>query len=98
MEPYDFYRYTPYGLSYLAEKSGFEVIASTPTCGFWATWVQRLTDTIIINYMCGCAKWTVRLMTLFLAPFLLCGYGIDKIFGRRGDTLDNLLVVIKSHD
>ncbi len=39
-EPRDFYRYTKYGLKYLFEKSGFEVLEIKPLSGFWVTFGQ----------------------------------------------------------
>ena len=39
-EPRDFYRYTKYGLKYLFEKAGFEVLKLTPLSGFWVTFGQ----------------------------------------------------------
>lgn len=95
-EPHDFYRYTKYGLKYLSEKSNFEVIEITPTCGFWATFTQRMADTVIYTYACGQSKWIVRFLSILLAPVLLTGYVLDRLFGRRGDTLDHVLVAKKS--
>ncbi len=39
-EPRDFYRYSKYGLKYLFEKAGFEIIQITPLSGFWVTFGQ----------------------------------------------------------
>ena len=36
-EPRDFYRYIKYGLRYLFEKVGFEVVVLHPCGGFWVT-------------------------------------------------------------
>lgn len=92
LEPYDFYRYTQHGLRYLAERSGLEVIEVTPTCGLWATLTQRLADTIIHTYAAECSLWMIKLLSLLLAPLLMMGYGLDKLLGKRGDTLDHVLV------
>lgn len=35
--PYDYFRYTPYGLKYMFEKAGFRDIHIQPTCGFYTT-------------------------------------------------------------
>ena len=94
-EPHDFYRFTMYGLFYLAQKSGLEVLDVTPTSGFWATFVQRLTDTIISNYVGGRSQWVTEVVSLLLAPLLVVGYGLDKVFGKRGDTLDHVMVARK---
>jgi len=39
-EPRDYYRYSKYGLKYLFEKTGFEVLEITPLSGFWVTFGQ----------------------------------------------------------
>jgi len=92
MEPYDFYRYTKYGLRYLAEKSGLEVIEVAPTCGLWATLAQRFADTVIYTYAVGRSRWVVEILSLLLAPVLMVGYGLDKLFGKQGDALDNVMI------
>jgi UDP-N-acetylmuramyl pentapeptide phosphotransferase/UDP-N-acetylglucosamine-1-phosphate transferase/ubiquinone/menaquinone biosynthesis C-methylase UbiE len=35
--PHDYFRFTPYGLRYLAEKAGFEIVAVAALAGFWVT-------------------------------------------------------------
>lgn len=39
--PYDFYRYTSYGLHYMFEKAGFKAIEIYPTTGFWVMWTLK---------------------------------------------------------
>jgi SAM-dependent methyltransferase len=41
-EPRDFYRFSKYGLKYLFEKAGFEIIEVRPLSGFWVTFGQLL--------------------------------------------------------
>ncbi len=41
-EPRDFYRYSKYGLRYLFEKTGFDVLEIIPLSGFWVTFGQLL--------------------------------------------------------
>jgi SAM-dependent methyltransferase len=94
-EPHDFYRYTKYGMRYLAEKGGLEVIEVTPTCGLWATVAQRLADTVIYTYAVGRSKWVIKTLSLLLAPVLMVAYGLDRIFGKHGDTLDHVMVARK---
>ena len=36
--PYDFFRYTPYGLKYMFEKAGFVNIEVEATTGFFSIW------------------------------------------------------------
>lgn len=94
LEPYDFYRYTRYGLGYLADRAGLAVIEIAPTCGLWATLAQRLADTLAHTYthVHRPAYFAVRIIA---APLLLCGYLLDRSLGPRGDTLDNVLVARK---
>ncbi len=40
--PYDFYRYTRYGLQYMFEKAGFADICIYPMTGFWVMWTLKL--------------------------------------------------------
>jgi len=39
-EPRDFYRYSKYGLKYLFEKVGFEIVELKALSGFWVTFGQ----------------------------------------------------------
>tara|TARA_Y100000996_G_scaffold406607_1_gene383150 strand:- start:2258 stop:2977 length:720 start_codon:yes stop_codon:yes gene_type:complete len=41
-EPRDFYRYSKYGLRYLFEKTGFEIVELNALSGFWVTFGQLL--------------------------------------------------------
>lgn len=41
-EPRDFYRYSPYGLRYLLEQAGFEVVEVVPLSGAWTTFALEL--------------------------------------------------------
>jgi SAM-dependent methyltransferase len=40
--PWDYYRYTCYGLKYMLEQAGFGDIAVYPTTGFWSMWLLKL--------------------------------------------------------
>lgn len=39
--PYDFYRYTPYGLKYMLEKAGFVNVVVEPQSGFFTMWILK---------------------------------------------------------
>ena len=41
-EPYDYFRYTPYGLNYLLQKAGFREIEIYPIGGFFTMWLLKL--------------------------------------------------------
>lgn len=67
-QPRDFYRYTAYGLAYLFEKNGFEVVGTYPLSGFWLTF-----GTGFNYYLQGYRRfwnalkigWLIRLLTRF---------------------------------
>jgi len=39
--PYDYYRYTQYGLQYMFEKAGFVDVQIHPQTGFWTMWALK---------------------------------------------------------
>lgn len=39
--PYDYYRYTRYGLEYMFEKAGFTDVQVLPQTGFWVMWTLK---------------------------------------------------------
>jgi SAM-dependent methyltransferase len=39
--PYDFFRYTPYGLKYMFEKAGFSNVVVEPQSGFFTMWLLK---------------------------------------------------------
>ena len=94
-EPRDFYRYTTYGLCYLAERHGLQVLEVAPTCGVWATVAQRLVDTVIHVYIPAKPARLRIVLAHLLAPVLLTGFLLDRLCGPRGDPLDHLLVARK---
>ena len=40
--PYDYFRYTPYGLKYMFEKAGYKDIHIQPTSGFFTMWFLKM--------------------------------------------------------
>lgn len=45
-EPYDFFRFTKYGLRYILEKAGFEIVRILPNGGKWAVLGQVFVHTL----------------------------------------------------
>lgn len=39
--PYDYFRYTRYGLQYMFEKAGFQNVEIFPQTGFWVMWTLK---------------------------------------------------------
>ena len=95
-EPHDYYRDTKYGLSHLSQQHGLKVLHVAPTCGIWATMAQRLADTVAYDYTARWPRVLRPLIGLCLAPILLAGLLLDRLVGKRGDTLDNILIARKT--
>jgi SAM-dependent methyltransferase len=77
-EPRDFYRYSKYGLRYLFEKSGFEIIEIRALSGFWVTFGQLLVYNIYRLLHRGILKKTgiIHILGFFIQGF---SYLLDKI-------------------
>jgi SAM-dependent methyltransferase len=55
-EPRDFFRFSRYGLKYLFEKTGFEVVEIKALSGFWVTFGQLLVYNLY-RYNKGFIRW-----------------------------------------
>lgn len=98
--PHDYYRYTRYGLKYLAEKNNFEVLFIKPLGGFFSLIGQRMSS--FIFYSLAIDKKGNRRTVLLRAPahvicmFLQLTFTVfDKMFYREGDTIGNISVARK---
>ena len=82
--PYDYFRYTPYGLQYMLEKAGFEIIKISPTGGFFTTLVTKINYFTIRMFKLPKFLWFIWL--LFLVPFWTIGQLfaplLDKLFDK----------------
>jgi len=86
-EPYDFYRYTKYGLQYLFRKAGFEMIEVAPTTGTLGTVGQRLSS--FFYYRLGGRNRLLKpLAVVVCAPIQLVFAAADRLTGRHGDTIN----------
>ena len=99
--PHDYYRYTEFGLWHLAKKSGFRVVSIKSTTGTFSLIGQFLSQFIWHTHSGWNSRSRVRYVfevmllpvCLFIqAAFLL----LDKIYGNRGDVLNNVMVARKN--
>lgn len=93
--PHDYYRYTRYGLKYLAESLEFELVYIEERCGFWGMIGQRLsswsyhwrgTPGSIFGDMIKRSSCAV-IQAFFLS--------LDRLDRQEGDTLGYIMVVKK---
>jgi SAM-dependent methyltransferase len=76
-EPRDFYRFSRYGLHYLFEKCGFEMIELKPLSGFWVTFGQLLVYNLY-RFNRGPLRW-LRLVDMAGLLVQACAYGLDQV-------------------
>ena len=82
--PHDYFRYTKYGLQYLLEKAGFEILELWPVGGYFRLLARRLLNGL--QFFAGGARWLLFLpAAILLAPPalilpLLDGLDRDKNF------------------
>ncbi len=78
-EPRDFYRYSKYGLKYLFEKTGFEIIELKALSGFWVTFGQLFVYNLYrLNR--GPLKWfrIIDILGLFVQGIAYLMEKVDK--------------------
>jgi len=69
--PYDFFRYTPYGLKYMFEKAGFVDVVVEPQTGFFTTWIMKM-NYFSARFILG--PWPLQWLVKFiLIPFWTIG-------------------------
>lgn len=76
-EPRDFYRFSKYGLKYLFEKVGFEIVELKALSGFWVTFGQLFVYNLYrLNH--GPLRWLhiIDIIGLIIQAIV---YGLDKI-------------------
>ena len=91
--PRDFYRYSKYGIKYLFEKVGFEVLEIRALSGFWVTFGQLFVYNLYrLNK--GPLRW-LRVIDILGMLVQLVSYGLDKIDKTEKWTWMYLAVVRK---
>lgn len=89
--PYDYFRYTRYGLEYLLSKNGFVDIQIQENTGFWQMWILKF------NYH------TTRFARGFLKCFWICIWFLgqvcapvlDKYDKNFGETASYFVIAVK---
>ncbi len=88
-KPWDYYRYTRYGLEYLLAKAGFKNISVTAKSGFWVMWVLKLNYHLAL--LIRGPKPMRRVIRLFLIPIWWSGQVvaplIDSVFGGEDESI-----------
>lgn len=93
-EPRDFYRFSKYGLKYLFEKVGFEIVELKALSGFWVTFGQLFVYNLY-RLKKGIVKYFLILDLIGLLIQLI-SYCLDKIDKTEKWTWMYILVARKS--
>lgn len=78
--PFDFFRYTPYGLKYLFEKAGFEEIIVEPQSGFFSMWILKA-NYFTARFVRGPLPMRLLIKALLL-PFWFLGQRAAPVLDR----------------
>jgi SAM-dependent methyltransferase len=76
-EPRDFYRFSKYGLKYLFEKTGFEIIELKALSGFWVTFGQLFVYNLY-RFNRNIIKWT-HIIDIIGIIIQAIAYFLDKV-------------------
>lgn len=80
--PYDYFRYTLYGLRYMFEKAGFEDIKVTSNTGFFSMWILKM------NYFSARFIRGPKLLKLLIRGILTPIWFLSQILAPYLDKLD----------
>lgn len=84
--PHDYFRYTRYGLQYLLEKAGFEILEMQPAGGYFRLLARRLLNGL--QFFAGGARWLLFLpAAILVAPPALILPWLDGLDGEKNFTL-----------
>ena len=84
--PHDYFRYTRYGLAYLLEKSGYEVVVIQPAGGYFRLLARRLLNGL--QFFTGGIRWLcfIPAAILLVPPALILPF-FDSLDRDRNFTL-----------
>jgi SAM-dependent methyltransferase len=100
--PFDFYRYTSFGLQYLARTAGFQIVSLDARGGFWVMMGQRMAAYLFDRWIARFRKDYKGIFLLsfaFLSPFIafvqLAALVMDRIDPIEENTIGYALIAQK---
>lgn len=95
-EPFDYFRFTKYGLAFLLEEAGFDIIQLDTAGGAWRLLGQTfLNHKAFANHLTGISK---ILFPLWAFITNLCCVLFDNMNLNKKDTLNYMILARKSHN
>jgi len=94
--PYDFARYTSFGIEYLLKKNGFEIIVIHKTTNYVETVFQMWNSYVWSNYASSSNRLLSLLKTLlFIAPIAIVGVILSKLLRKNKCLYHNNIVIAR---
>ena len=98
-QPYDYARYSSFGLKHILNENGFEIIEQRKSNNGLEVIFQLLNDYIFKKTVTKSGYLNLLFMLLLMAPVNAIGLIISKIFPRNDDLyLDNIVLARKIKD
>lgn len=95
-EPWDFFRFSSFGIRHLIFRCGFDVISFQKTSGAIETTAQLLSSCFSTNLSQGLPYLTRLISLLFCCPVQLLGVFFQRLVPDRGDLfLDSVVIGCK---
>lgn len=91
--PHDFYRYTPQGLSAMAEQCGYDIV-EVQTYGGIATFIHHQFSTAFIG-LASITSLTGKIAGLINAPLTLLSTGVDALIDRKSLMPNGVIAVLR---
>ncbi|MBX2964259.1 MAG: methyltransferase domain-containing protein [Cyclobacteriaceae bacterium] len=93
--PYDYARYTSFGITDLLEKNGFEVIRVDKTNNYIEALFQLMVWYVASLLYKGFKPLTFLQLLFFVAPLNIAGLVLSKLLPKRYSYFSNLVVLAK---
>ena len=93
--PYDYARYTSFGVKSLLEKNGLKIISLEKSGHFVECLVQQGTLYIYTLFQTKSAFLNTLCTLLFISPFNIIGFILAKVLPKNRDLFHNIIIVVE---
>lgn len=93
--PYDFARYTSFGISHLLQEAGFEVVVQVKTTRYLETIFQSINAYIVKGIFRSNRYVKVLLTPILIMPLTVLGLVLARILPNEGSLYSNLVIVAR---
>ena len=98
-QPYDYARYSSFGLKHILAENGFEIIEHRKSNNGIEVIFQLINDYLYKDIMTENAYFNLLIIILLMAPINMSGLILSKLLPRNNDLyLDNIVLAKKTKD